>query len=133
MFCRDLHLDDVTDYSMLTPSFLVKRAADAIVFRDDAKETNYEYSWVIYFFGLSVVFFLKMKLIIYLLFYSYKTDKYEHAQKGVIVKGELSVVGAYTVQHPNGLVQTTMYVADKNGYRPQVQLRFSDLLKSAVG
>lgn len=63
----------------------------------------------------------------------YKTDDYEHSQRGLVKNGELSVVGAYTINHPNGLTQTTMYVADKNGYRPQIQLRFSNLLKSAVG
>lgn len=62
-----------------------------------------------------------------------KTEDFEHTQKGMVVKGELSVVGAYTIHHPNGVTQTTMYVADKRGYRPQVQLRFSNLLKSAVG
>lgn len=51
----------------------------------------------------------------------------------MVVNGELSVVGAYTIDHGDGVTQTTMYVADKRGYRPQVKLRFNSLLKSAVG
>lgn len=51
----------------------------------------------------------------------------------MIVNGELSVVGAYSVNHPDGITQTTMYVADKRGYRPLVKLRYNQLLKSAVG
>lgn len=51
----------------------------------------------------------------------------------MVVNGENSVVGAYTVHHPDGIIQTTMYVADKKGYRPLVQLRYKALLKSAVG
>lgn len=51
----------------------------------------------------------------------------------MVVNGELSVVGAYTVRHPEGITQTTMYVADKRGFRPTVQLRYKSLLKSAVG
>lgn len=45
-FYRDLHLDDVTDATMLYDTkFLVKRATDAITSRNhDAKETSYEYS-----------------------------------------------------------------------------------------
>lgn len=42
------------------------------------------------------------------------------------------MVGAYMINYPNGLRQTTMYVADKNGYHPQVQIRFSNALKSLV-
>lgn len=43
---RDLHLDDVTDTSLLTDTkFLVKRATDAITFKDDdTQDTTYEYS-----------------------------------------------------------------------------------------
>lgn len=67
------------------------------------------------------------------LFRRYKTDSHEHEQKGMFVNNELTVVGAYSVDLPGGYKQTTMYVADKNGYRPQVQLRFSNLLKSAIG
>lgn len=76
-----------------------------------------------FFFGLFVIC------------HRYKTDSHEHEQKGVVRNGELSVVGAYSVKLPDGYTQTTMYVADKNGYRPQVQLRFADinLLKSAIG
>ncbi|XP_055318523.1 uncharacterized protein LOC129576823 isoform X2 [Sitodiplosis mosellana] len=88
--------------------FLVKRATDAIMQRDtDAKENQYEFS--------------------------YKTDNQEHYQKGMLVNGDLSVVGAYSVKHPDGITQTTMYVADKRGYRPLVKLRYNALLKSAVG
>lgn len=47
---------------------------------------------------------------------------------------ELSIVGAYSVNHPEGYTQTTMYVADKDGFKPQISVRFdSNLLKSAVG
>lgn len=62
-----------------------------------------------------------------------KTEDFQHTQKGMVVNGELSVVGAYTIDHGDGVTQTTMYVADKRGYRPQVKLRFNSLLKSAVG
>lgn len=43
---RDLHLDDVTDVTMLYDTkFLVKRATDAIMLREnDAKDTSYGYS-----------------------------------------------------------------------------------------
>lgn len=44
---RDLHLSETADIGELSTKFLVKRASDAIVFLDDnAKETNYEFSWV---------------------------------------------------------------------------------------
>lgn len=45
-FCRDLHLDDVTNVAMLSDAkFLVKRATDVIMQRDnDAKESKYEFS-----------------------------------------------------------------------------------------
>lgn len=44
--CRDLHLNDVTDVTVLSDTkFLVKRAVEAIIQNDqDAKETNYEFS-----------------------------------------------------------------------------------------
>lgn len=43
---RDLRLSEITHISELGDTvFLVKRATDAIIFRDDdAKETNYEFS-----------------------------------------------------------------------------------------
>lgn len=64
----------------------------------------------------------------------YKTDSQEHAQRGILKNNELSIVGAYTVYHPEGYVQMTMYVADKDGFKPQITTRFdSNLLKSAVG
>lgn len=34
-FFRDLHLEDVDDLSTITPSLVIKRATDAIVFRDN--------------------------------------------------------------------------------------------------
>lgn len=42
---RDLHLDDVIDKrQLLDTKFLVKRATDAIVFRDDdMEETTYQF------------------------------------------------------------------------------------------
>lgn len=50
----------------------------------------------------------------------------------MIVNGEHSVVGAYTVMHPDGTMQTTMYTADKNGYNVRLKLRRA-LMKSLVG
>lgn len=43
---RDLHLDDVTDFTMFSDTkFLVKRATEVIMQHgDDAKETKYEFS-----------------------------------------------------------------------------------------
>ncbi|XP_031622591.1 uncharacterized protein LOC116340299 [Contarinia nasturtii] len=105
----DLHLDDVTDVSQhLDAKFLVKRATDAIMERDnDAKETKYEFS--------------------------YKTDSHEHYAKGMVINGEHSVVGAYSVMHPDGTMQTTMYTADKNGYTVRLKLKKELLHKSLVG
>lgn len=73
-------------------------------------------------------------LVTFFISIRFKTDDQERSEKGLINKnGETSVVGAYSINYPNGLRQTTMYVADKNGYHPQVQLRFSNVLKSLVG
>lgn len=131
---RDLHLEDIEDGSEITTKLLVKRATDAIVFKeDDVKDTDWQFSYVPY----SSMKILAENWVIDLnwIFRRYKTDSHEHEQKGVVRNGELSVVGAYSVKSPDGYTQTTMYVADKDGFRPQVQLRFADLnlLKSAIG
>lgn len=49
----------------------------------------------------------------------------------MIKNGELSVIGAYKILHPDGYTQTTMYIADKKGYRPMVSRFFpsSNLLE----
>lgn len=44
------------------------------------------------------------------------------------------VMGAYSINHPDGSKSMTVYTADKNGYRPQVKFLYKNLLlKSAVG
>lgn len=44
---RDLHLEDIEDVSEITPKLLVKRATDAIVFKeDDVKDADWQFSYV---------------------------------------------------------------------------------------
>lgn len=73
-------------------------------------------------------------MISYFVCFSYKTEDSEHEQKGFVVNGELMVMGAYSVTHPNGAKTMTIYTAGKNGYRTQVKFNlFKNLMKSAVG
>lgn len=39
-YFRDLHLEDVDDVNKITTSFLIKRATDAITFRDDGDDVR---------------------------------------------------------------------------------------------
>lgn len=42
---RDLHLEDIEDVAEITPKLLVKRATDAIVFKEDnVKDTDWQFS-----------------------------------------------------------------------------------------
>lgn len=44
---RDLHLEDIEDVSEITPKLLVKRATDAIVFKEDnVKDADWQFSYV---------------------------------------------------------------------------------------
>lgn len=47
-------------------------------------------------------------------FSRYKTDNQEHFQKGMVVDGELMVVGAYSVKHPDGITQVSFLILPIN-------------------
>lgn len=133
---RDLHLEEVDENTVITTKWLVKRATDAIIFRendDDVKDASWEFKLVSF---NNIFFCIHISNIAHVFFYfrSYETDSHDHHQRGMIVDNELSIVGGYSVRNTGGYTTTTMYIADKNGFRPMISVRFDpNLLKSAVG